>query len=93
MVNPTYLIHFERWCGSLRRGTRGLLRGIFPKLVRVVRLNERVGWCGSSVWPKSEAIGPALDNASGECAELERVVELVNNPEGTGPPKSLFSRH
>ena len=73
---------------SLPRGTRGLLRGIFPKLVRVVRLNERVGWCGSSVWPKSEAIGPALDNVSGNCAELEHAVKLVNNLEGTGPRKS-----
>ena len=60
----------------------------FPEAGPSVRLDKRVGWCGSSVWPKSEAIGPTLDNVSGECAELERAVELVNNLEGTGPPKS-----
>ena len=88
MANPTYLNNFEILGGSLPRGTRGLLRGIVPKLVCVVRLSERVVWCNSSVWPKSEAIGPTLDSFSGKCAELERVVKLVNNPEGTGPPKS-----
>ena len=88
MTNPTYLINFEILGGSLTRGTCGLLRGIIPKLVCVVRLGERVGWCGSSVWPKSEAIDPALDSFSGKCAEMERAVKLVNNPEGTGPPKS-----
>ena len=88
MPNPTYFINFEILGGSLPRGTRGLVRGIVPKLVCAMRLGERVGWCGSSVWPKSEAIGPALDNVSGECAELERAVELVNNLEGTGPRKS-----
>ena len=74
--------------GSLSRGTRGLLRGIVPKLVCVVRLGERVGWCGSSVWPKSEAIDPALDNFPGKCAELERAVKLANNLEGASPSKS-----
>ena len=66
--------------GSLSRGARGLLRGGLLKLVCAVRLVERVGWCGSSIWPKSEAIGPALDNVLGECAELERALELVNFP-------------
>ena len=88
MVNPTYFINFERWGGSLSRGTRGLLRGGLPKLIYAVRFGERVGWCSSSIWPKTEAIGLALDNVSGECAELERAVELVNNPEWTGPLKS-----
>ena len=88
MPNPTYFIDFERLGGSLPRGTCGLLHGIVPKLVCVVRLGERVGWCNSSVRPKSEAIGPALDSFSGKCAELECSVKLVNNPEGTGPPKS-----
>ena len=88
MANPTYLINFEIWGGSLPRETRGLLCGIVPKLVCVVRLGERVGWCGSSVWLKAEAIGPTLDSFSGKCAELERAVKLINNPEGTGPPKS-----
>ena len=88
MANPTYLNNFEILGGSLPRGTRGLLRGIVPKLVCVVRLGERVGWCGSSVWPKSEAIGPTLDNVSGECAELKRPVDLVDDPEWAGPLKS-----
>ena len=87
MANPTYLNNFEILGGSLPRGTRGLLRGIVPKLVCVVRLGERVGRCNSSVRPKSEAIGPALDNFSGKCTEPEHSVKLVNNPEGTGPPK------
>ena len=61
---------------------------IVPELVRAVSLGERVGWGTSLVWPKSEAIDPALDNFPGKCAELERAVKLVNNSEGTGPPKS-----
>ena len=89
MANPTYLINFEILGGSLSRGTRGLLHGIVPKLVCVVRLGERVGWCNSSVRPKSETIGPALDSFSGKCAEPERSVKLVNNPEGTGPPSGV----
>ena len=88
MVNPTYFINFEKVVGSLSRGTRGLLRGGRSKLVCLVRLGEWIGWCSSSIWPKSEAIGPALDNVPGECAELERSVELVDNLEWTGPPKS-----
>ena len=79
MVNPTYFINCERWGGSLPRGTHGLLCGSLPKLVCAVRFGEWVGWCSSSIWPKSEAIGPTLDNVSGECAKLERAVELVNN--------------
>ena len=74
--------------GSLSRGTRGLLRGGLSTLVCVVRLGERVGWCSSSVWSKSEVIGPALDSVSDESAELEHAVELVNDPEWTVPPKS-----
>ena len=88
MVNPIYFINFKKVGGSLSRGTRGLLRGGLPMLVCAVFFGERVGWCSSSVWPKSEAIGPALDNVPGECAELERPVELVDDPEWTGPPKS-----
>ena len=74
--------------GSLLRGTRGLLRGGIPRRARAVRLGERVGWCSASIWSKSKPIGPALDNVACECAELERPVELVDNPEWTGPPKS-----
>ena len=43
---------------------------------------------GASVWSESEPIGPALDNVAGECAELKRPVELVEDPEWAGPPKS-----
>ena len=88
MPNPTYFINFEILDGSLPRGTRGLLRGIVPKLVRAVCLGEWVGWCTSLVRSKSEAIDPAFDSFSGKCAELECAVKLVNNPEGAGPPKS-----
>ena len=70
------------------RGARGLLRGGIPRLDSVVWLGKRVGWCSASIWSKSEAIGPALDNVANECAELERPVELVDYPEWTGPPKS-----
>ena len=68
--------------GVSPRKTRGHLRS------RVVRLGERVDWGTSLVRPKSEAIDPALENFPGKCAELERAVKLVNNPEGAGPPKS-----
>ena len=69
------------------RGTRGLLRGGIPRRARAVWLGEQVGWCSAPIWPKSEAIGPALDNVAGECTELKRPVELVDNPKGAGPPK------
>ena len=88
MVNPTYFINFKKVGGSLLRGTRGLLRGGLPKLVCVVQLCKRVGSCSASIWSQSETIGPALDNVASECAELERPVELVHDPEWTGPPKS-----
>ena len=73
--------------GSLLRGTRGLLRGGLPRLARAVWLGERVRWCGAPIWPKAEPIGPALDNVAGECTELKRPVELVDNPKWAGPPK------
>ena len=73
--------------GSLWTGTRGLLRGGIPRRARAVRLGERVGWCSASIWPKSEPVGPAFDNFTGECAELKRPVELVDNPKWAGPPK------
>ena len=74
--------------GSLLRGTRGLLRGGILRLARAMGLGERVGWCSASIWSKSEPIGPALDNVAGECAELKRSVELVDDPKWAGPPKS-----
>ena len=70
------------------RGTRGLLRGGIPRLGRAVWLGKRVGWCSALIWSKSEPIGPALDNIAYECAELERPVELVDNPEWADPSKS-----
>ena len=79
MPNPTYFINFEILGGSLPRGTRGLLRGIVPKLARAVSLGELVGWCTSLVWPKSEAIDLALDSFSGKCAELERSGSLQSS--------------
>ena len=74
--------------GVSPRKTRGLLRGLVRGRSRAVRLGERVDWGTSLVRPKSEAIDPALENFPGKCAELERAVKLVNNPEGAGPPKS-----
>ena len=88
MVNPTYFINFKKVGGSLLRGTRGLLHGGLPKLACVMQLDKRVGWCSASIWSKSEPIGPTLDNVAGECAELKCPVELVDNPEWAGPPKS-----
>ena len=72
----------------LLRGTRGLLRGGIPRLGCAVWLGKWVGWCSASIWSKSEPIGLALDNVAGECAELKRPVELVDDPEWAGPPKS-----
>ena len=69
------------------RKTRGRLRGGLPRLARAVWLGERVRWCGASIWPKSETVGPALDNVADECAELKRPVELVDDPKWAGPPK------
>ena len=81
-------VHFWNVGGFSPRGTRGLLRGIVRELVRAVRLGERVGWGISLVRSQSESIHPAFDNFPGKCAELERAVKLINNPEGAGPPKS-----
>ena len=88
MVNPTYFINFKKVGGSLLRGTRGLLRGGIPRRTRAVCLGEWFCWRSASIWSKSETIGLALENVAGECAELECPVELVDNPEWTGPPKS-----
>ena len=74
--------------GSLLRGTRGLLRGGLSRVARAVCLGEWVRWCSASIWPKSEPVGPVFDNFIGECAELKRPVELVEDPEWAGPPKS-----
>ena len=59
-------------------------RGIVHGLVSVMWLGEGVGSSISMVWSKSESIYPAFDQA-GECAELECVVKLVDNQEGTYP--------
>ena len=80
MPNPTYLFILKCLVDFLSRGTRGLLRAM--------SLAEQVGWGTSLVWPKSEAIDPALDNFPGKCTELECVIKLINNLEGAGPPKS-----
>ena len=64
------------------------MRGTCGLLACAVWLGKRVGWCSASIWEKSEPIGLALDNVAGECAELEHPVELVDDPEWTGPPKS-----
>ena len=49
--------------GSLLRGTRGLLRGGLPRVVRVVCLGEWVRWCRTSIWPKSKPVGLAFDTS------------------------------
>ena len=66
-------------------GTLGLLRGVVRGLVRAVRLGERISWSIPMVRSESESIYPTLDYIPNECAKLERVVKLVDYPEGTGP--------
>ena len=79
--------------GFLWRGTRGLLRGVIPSRARAVRLGEWVWWRCTSIWPKSEPVGPAFDHFTGDCAELKRPVKLVNNPKRARPPKPQFAGH
>ena len=81
-------IHFWRVGQYLPIRTCGLLRGIAWEQVRAVRLGEGISWGISLVRSKSESIHPAFDNVPGECAELERVVKLVNYPEGAYPSES-----
>ena len=76
----------------LPSGTRGL-RGVVRKLVRDVRLEERVGWGISLVRSRMKSIHPAFDNFPGKCAELERAVKFVNNPKGAYPPEMELPRH
>ena len=64
-------------------GTRGLVRGIVRRLVRVLRLDEGINWSIPLVWSKSESIYPTLDYVPGECAKLERAVKLGDYSKGT----------
>ena len=52
--------------GSLLRWTRVLLRGGLPSVTHPVCLGEWVRWCSASIWPKSEPVGQAFDNFTGE---------------------------
>ena len=65
--------------------TRGLRFGVVRGLAGDVWLGEGVGWSSPVVRTKSESIYPALDNVTGECAELKRVVKLVDYLVGTCP--------
>ena len=69
-------------------GACSLLHGIVRELVRAVRLGEGIIWGISLVRSKSESIYPTFDDVSGQCAELECAVKLVNYPEGACPSES-----
>ena len=88
MLNYSYFYLIYSFGGSviiLPIGTCGLLRGVVRELVCFVRLGEGISWSNPLVQSKSESIYPTLDYIPNECAKLERVVKLVDYPEGTGP--------
>ena len=65
--------------------TCGLSRGVVHGMVGDMWLGEGVGWSSHVVRTESKSIYPALDNVTGECAELKRVVKLVDYLVGTCP--------
>ena len=69
--------------------TRGIPRGVVCGLVGdVALLGKGIGWGSPVVSSTSEPIYPTLDNVTGECAELKRVVKLVDDPERACPSET-----